>query len=149
MVVVICRSAALIALSTLVEDVTRFPPIPLLVRFSIAASTLTDEVEREFEVALMFASAVSVEFELVTKLVLVFWAVVIAAAEFVRAVSVLAEEVLRSVLEVLSAVIKFAFVVIAPSTLADDTLSCTDEVFAAVIALSTLIEETERLFEEV
>jgi len=52
------------SLSTLVEELVRLPPTPLVARLAIAASTLTDDVEYEFDVALMSVIAVSVEVEL-------------------------------------------------------------------------------------
>jgi hypothetical protein len=97
----------LIAPSRLVDDVTRLPPIPLLMRLAIAASTLTEESDILFEVVSMLANAVSVDAELVLRLRLVFCVVVIAAFDAARALSTDIEDILRFVLDVLRPAIKF------------------------------------------
>ena len=96
----------LIAPSRLVDDVTRLPPTPLLMRLAIAASTLTEESDILFEVVSILANAVSVDAELVLRLRLVFCVVVIAAFDAARALSTDIEDILRLVLDVLRPAIK-------------------------------------------
>ena len=87
------------AVSTLLEEVTRFGSYPPPPRAASAASILLELVDKLFELVNAVAIDASVDTELVESVMLDVWFVVIAPFVAVSALSTLIEEPLRFVLD--------------------------------------------------